>query len=165
MTEPDTVPVGKPDGQTQYQEVSGKDLEGKFAFEIITGSSQPRNTEVAKQEAMQFYQLSLEPVRASGGNIEPLIQWMAPFLHMPQHMIDQIFAGHKPALMQLALAMQAMHSGTKIPPDALLELIARVVNTGLSAADMKMLQGVAAQQASAPQGMPGTNTSDQTLPA
>ena len=125
------------------------------------------NTETSRQENITFFQQVLPIIQQGGGNVRPFIDWIAPFYKVPQHLVEQTFNNHKDALKQLGLMFAAIHDGAQIPGAQLIEAISRAVNTGLSQAELVQIaqQGaqVASQQAAQPGGLPGTNTSDQTV--
>lgn len=162
-------------GIQAWKEFDKDDIKGDFDFEIIAGSSMPKNTDSTRERNLAFFQQIAPQVLQSGGNIQPLIEWLAPHFDIPQHLLDMTFANHKQALQQLALAFAAAHDGVKIDGAKLMELIAATVNTGLNAQELQQIQGMAMQaaqqQANQPQGqgggapppaqpggMPGTNT-------
>lgn len=155
-----------PDGQKVWHSYDKDEIQGDFTFHVTAGSSQPRNTEVARQEALAFYQQTLPLVVQSGGDIQPLVEWIAPFYRIPQHLVQAIFSNHKQALLQLAQAILQSHQGVQIDPQAFLELASNAAASGLSQGDMKTLASSLQQsgkRAPQPGGLPGTNNSKQTM--
>lgn len=161
-------------GLQVWQQYDKGKIKGDFDFTVIAGSSMPKNTDSARERNLAFYQQVAPIVLQSGGNPRPLIEWLAPYFDIPQHKLDEIFANHKQALQQLALAFAAVHAGDKnLGGPQMMELIAQAVNTGLNAQDLQQVQqmgAIAAQQSqrqqaqqppAQPGGLPGTNPSNQ----
>lgn len=155
-------------GVPQWKTFNRENIQGDFLFSVVAGSSMPANTETVRQENLAFYQQTLPVVQASGGNVAALIEWIAPFYKMPQYLVDKLFNGHKQALQQLALMFLGAHAGVKYQGGELMNAIAGAVQTGLTQAELaQVAQGLAeaqqSQQQAQPGGLPGTNTSDQSV--
>lgn len=167
LSEDRAVSTTDENGMSVWKTYNKANIAGTFQFSVIAGSSTPRNTETTRQENISFFQQIFPAIQQAGGNIRPMIDWIAPFYKVPQHLVDQSFNNHRQALQQLALMFAAIHSGAKIPGAQVIEAISMAINTGLSQADIQQITQQAAQaQAQAPPGgMPGTNTSNQTLPS
>lgn len=154
-------------GNELWQKLSQETIQGKFDFSVTAGSSMPQNTELTRQENLQFFQQIIQIVVQSGGDPRALIEWIAPFYKIPQHTIDQTFKGHRQALMQVATMIKMAYFGAPPPPEQYSEAVALAINTGLSAAELAAVEQEAMKnaqaQAKTQQGLPGTNTSDQTL--
>jgi hypothetical protein len=158
-------------GIQQWQQFDAQGIKGDFDFEIIAGSSMPKNTDSARERNMALFQQVAPLLQQSGGNLRPWIDWIAPFFDIPQHLLDQSFSNHTQALQQLAVAFLAAHQGVAVDPNKFMELVAQAVNTGMSPADLQKATQAATQAAAAqgptapgaqPVSLPGTNTSDQT---
>jgi hypothetical protein len=175
-------------GIDAWKSFTKDDIQGEFHFDVIAGTSMPKNTDSVRERNMALYQQLAPMVQQSGGNVQPLIEWIAPFYDVPQHIIDLSFAGHKQALQNLALLFMAAHAGARIQGAQVMEAIASAVNSGLNAQDMQKIQQMGAQLAqqqqshggggggaagappglggpqmapAQPGGLPGTNTSPQ----
>jgi hypothetical protein len=165
-------------GMAVWREFTKKDIKGEFRFEVIAGSSMPKNTEMRRQENIAFFQQALPIILQSGGDPRPMIEWIAPFYQIPQHMIDQIYKGHRQALLQAALLIKKAYLGQQAPPDQFMEAVSTAIMSGLSQSEIQAVdqQAMAQVQAQPPQapsggsapaqpgGLPGTNPADQTLP-
>lgn len=177
MTEDRVAEIVSPEGVVTWQNYRREDIQGDFKFTIIAGSSTPLNTETHRQESMGFFQQAIGPVMQTGGSVEPLIRWAAPLFHMPEHLVDQIYQGHRQALMKVGTMVAQTYMGQKPQPQQFIEAVAAAVNTGLSVADQQLIAQAVQQMAQQPQqpgggapaaqpgGLPGTNPSDQTLPS
>jgi hypothetical protein len=161
------------DGVERWVKMDKAQIQGDFVFEVIAGSSQPKNTESSRQENLAFYQQTLPVVQSVGGNVQPLIEWIAPHYDIPQEIVQAIFSGHKQALMKLGQLIAEAHFGGQTQPGEFLESASAAVNTGLTPGDLKAIQSMAASQVAdqqkqnsgQPMGLPGTNDSPQTIPA
>lgn len=167
-------------GIAAWHEYDKDAIKGDFDFTVIAGSSMPKNTDSARERNLALFQQIAPLVQQSGGNLQPFIEWIAPYFDMPQHKIDQVFANHKGALEQLATVFAAIHAGAHVEGSQIMELIASAVNTGLNQQDLQKVQQAGLAQAQSqkvqgqlqgqggapppaqPQGLPGTNTSVQT---
>lgn len=172
-------------GVDVWRQFSADDIQGDFDFDVIAGSSLPRNTDSVRERNLQFFQQTAPVIANAGGDLFPWVEWLAPFFDVPQHRLDQLRSGHKQVLKKLATAFTAAAGGAQVPGQAFVELSAAAVNTGLSKADLaevaqtvaKMLAsnppgagggppaGAAMRPGGPPQipgGLPGTNPSDQT---
>lgn len=169
LTEERAIRISDVNGMPVWQAFKGDNLTGDLSFEVISGSSMPQNTELFRQEAISFYQQTLPPLMQVGGNAEPLIRWIAPFFKMPDAVIDRMFNNHRQALMELAKVLFAAGQGDPAAGGAvLLESAAVAVKTGLTVSEIQNLLMSMQQSAPAqaqPGGMPGTNNSQQTIPA
>lgn len=185
-TEKRFVKVTDGSGIAAWHEYDKDSLKGTFDFNVVAGSSTPKNTDSARERNLALFQQIAPLVQQSGGNLQPFIEWIAPYFDMPQHKIDEVFANHKQALQQLALVFAAIHAGdTHIQGPQLMELIASAVNTGLNQQDLQKVSQMGAQQAAQskqqdqlngggagpgggapppaqPTSLPGTNPSQQT---
>ena len=162
LTEDRTVATTDENGLQVWQDYNKQNLQGLFAFDVVAGSSMPQNTETRRQENLAFFQQIAPILAQSGGNVQPFIKWIAPYMSVPGYLVDESFNNHKQALQQLALLFAMAHSGAKITGAQVNEAISAAVNTGLSQADLqnavKLGAQQAGQQASAqPKGLPGTN--------
>jgi hypothetical protein len=164
-------------GMAIWREFNKDDIQGDFRFEIVSGSSMPQNTEVRRQENVSFFQQVMPIVMQSGGDPRPLIEWIAPFYKIPQHMVDQIYKNHRQALLQAAMLIKKAYLGQPADPTQFMEAVSQAVMSGLSQSEIAAVD-VAAQQQVAnnpqpqgnggsppaqPGGMPGTNPADQTM--
>jgi hypothetical protein len=172
LVKPRGVSILGTDGTEIWQTYNRSRIQGDFVFRVTAGSSMPENTEVARQEALAFFQQAIGIVQAAGGDPEPFIRWIAPYHRMPDHVVDQIFRHHKAALGELAQLFAAVHAGQLDPAaasKALLEVAAKVIQTGLTAPEIQALTEPVAAAAGGgaakaqPGGLPGTNTSDQLM--
>lgn len=164
LAEPRVILTTDTNGLSVWKEYDRQNIQGAFAFSVIAGSSMPQNTETKRQENIAFFQQIMPAIQQQGGNIKPIIDWIAPFYSVPQHLVEESFNNHPEALKQLALMFLAIHQGAKIPGAQLLEAISAAVNTGLSPAELAQIQqNVAQQAAKAPGGLPGSNPSQQTM--
>lgn len=154
------------DGLTVWREYNKDGIKGKFDFRITAGSSMPQNTELARQENLQFFQQVVGLVAQQGGDIRPLIEWIAPFYRMPQSIVDQMFKGHRQALMDVATMIQKAFNGQPTDPKAFMDAVSSAVMTGLSPSEIMLVQKnsmAPGGQNQQPGGLPGTNTTDQTV--
>lgn len=158
------------DGQMLWEEFNKDKIQGKFDFKIVAGSSMPQNTELARQENLQFFQQVVGLVVQQGGDIRPLIEWIAPFYKMPQHLVDQMWKGHRQALINVATMIRMAYLGQPTDPSQFMEAVSAAVMSGLTQAEIMAVEKNAmaaanqqAQQQQQPGGLPGTNPSNQTV--
>lgn len=167
LTEKRAVQLSDVNGLPIWKEYTGEELVGDLVFDVVAGSSMPQNTEVFRQEAIGFYQQTLGPLLQVGGNVEPLIRWIAPMYKMPDMLVDRLFNGHRQSLMELAKVLFAAYQGDPQASGALIaEAASGAVKTGLTVAEIQnliagMQQGPS--QAAQPGGLPGSNPAEQTL--
>lgn len=160
-------------GVSVWREVSKTSIKGDFEFAVMAGSSRSPNTDSVREQNIAFFQQIAPIVLQSGGNIRPMLEWLAPFYKVPVHMVDAVFGGLKQSLSQVALMMEQQRAGGQVDPNALMEAMASAVMAGLTPSELASVAKVAQQTPGTatpqggppaqaqPGGMPGTNPSDQ----
>jgi hypothetical protein len=167
LTKPRTVQVESDDGIAVWRDITKDDIQGRFKFQIVAGSSMPQNTETKRQEAIAFFQQVIPIVVQSGGDPRPIIEWMAPLQHMPQSVLDRTWKNQRNLWMQVALEIKKAYMGGQSDPAAFTDLVSAAVMASLSPSEIAQVDK-AAQQQGTPAGQPvspaGTNTTNQRMP-
>jgi hypothetical protein len=164
LVENRSVELTNKEGLAIWREFDRDSIQGTFKFSVSAGSSKPQNTEAMRQEVIAFGQQVLPIIMQAGGDVRPMIEYLAPFYGMPQHMIDQLFRQHKQALVQLAVMLKSTGVGAPVPTPALMEAIATAITSGLNPSELAGVDQQVQQMQKQPGGMPGTNPAIQTLP-
>ncbi len=126
-------------------------LKGEFAFSIFGGSSTPKNTDARKAQVREMFQIMGPILQQAQIDIRPLVEVVAKAHGWDE--VDFLYRDVRKELLALAATSFAVQHG-QAQPQALLEAVARVVQTGLSEAELQALaqQIGGAQQAGAPPG-------------
>lgn len=139
------------------------DIQGDFEFDVVTGSSTPKTTEVKKASEMQLFQAIAPIILQMQGDIRPAFYRLAEFNDWDN--VDDLFGGLKQKGMQTLQGLVAFNKGG-IAPEALLNLVAQLLMVVLSPQEFEMMKkqlegGGAGGQAPAP-GQANTPRGDPT---
>lgn len=127
-------------------------IKGEFAFSVYGGSSTPKNTDARKAQVREMFQIMGPILQQAQIDIRPLVEVVAKAHGWDE--IDFLYRDVRKELLALAAVSFAVQQG-QAQPQALLEAVARVVQTGLSEAELQALaqQLGGQQQGVAPPGM------------
>ena len=135
----------------QWIQYSRNDISGEFAFEVVAGSSVPKNTEVRKAAELQVFQTALPLAIQIGADPRPLFYRLAEFMDWDN--VDDLFSGMMQKGEQAAVAMGAFQKG-QVPPEQLLNVFAQLVLAVLGPAKIQNLQKSQQQAAGLPSQQP-----------
>jgi hypothetical protein len=119
------------------------DITGEFAFDVVAGSSVPKNTEVRKAAEQQLFQTVMPMIIQLGLDPRPAFFRLAEFMDWDN--VDEIFSGLMQAAEQATVAAGGFAQG-KVPPEQLLNSYAQFSMAALGQARIKMLQQQMTQQ-------------------
>jgi hypothetical protein len=119
------------------------DVSGEFAFDVVAGSSVPKNTEVRKAAELQLFQTAMPLVVQLGLDPRPAFYRLAEFMDWDN--VDDLFSGIMQAAEQSAVAMGNFSKG-QVPPEQLLNTFAQFTMAALGPARLKMIQQQQTQQ-------------------
>ena len=140
-------------GLVDWQKYGREDISGDFEFDVVAGTSVPKNTEVKQSSEMQLFQAIAPIIMQSGGDIRPAFYRLAEFNDWDN--VDDLFGGLKQKGMQAVEAISGFNAG-KVPPELLLNVFSQLVMAVLSPAEFQMAKKqIEGQMAKAPQ--PGGN--------
>lgn len=126
-------------------------IKGDFAFRVYAGSSAPRNTNARRAQVKEMAQVLGPFLIQQGRDIRPLAEVLAKAHGWDE--VDMLWNDIRGQLLALAATWFAVQQG-QADPQALLEVVARTVQTGLSEAELGALaQKLGGQQGGAPAGM------------
>ena len=111
-------------------------IEGEFAFRIFGGSSAPRNTNARRAQVKEMVQTLGPFLIQQGRDIRPLAEVLAKAHGWDE--VDMLWNDIRGQLLALAATWFAVQQG-QAEPQALLEVVARTVQTGLSEAELQAL--------------------------
>lgn len=110
--------------------------DGEFEFDVIPGSSAPRNTETKKAQELQFAQMVIPILLQTGRDPTPILLRLCR-LQGIEHP-EEIFNDHEAALNQLGQTLVAFRTGQAGPEDVL-TAAAGAVQTGLAPPKLQAL--------------------------
>ena len=108
-------------------------IQGQFDFVVYAGSSGPRSTETKKQQILQEFQTLAPFLQAEGKPMFPLLKQYASVMGWDN--IEELFGNGRMDMKNLAIA-SAMFAQGKVPPEGLLDSIAKAIQSNLSQTDM-----------------------------
>lgn len=142
---------------TEWITYGRRDILGKFHFTVYAGTSGPKTTESKRASELQLFQTGGSLAQASGLDVRPFFYRLAEAYQWDD--VDNLFSNLKQELKLLAGAAAGMQNGT-VPPEQLLNQVAKVVMAGLNQTELAeiaaALEGGAAQ---------GGRPAGQALPA
>lgn len=113
------------------------DISGDFEFDVVTGSSTPKTTEVKKASEDQFAATVLPILQAMGADLRPLIYRLAEFHEWDG--VDDVFSGMKQKAQEVTAGLVQFNKG-QMPPEALLNLVSQLLMVVLSPAEFGMIK-------------------------
>lgn len=111
-------------------------IQGEFAFRVFAGSSAPRNTETRKAQTREMFQTMGPVLQNAGYDLRPLIELVAKAHGWDE--VDMLFKNVRQEMLALAAISFAVQK-QQAPPEKLIEAVARVVQAGLSPAELQAL--------------------------
>lgn len=122
---------------SQWIQYGRDDISGEFAFEVVAGSSVPKNTEVRKAAELQLFQTAMPLIVQLGLDPRPAFYRLAEFNDWDN--IDDLFSGIMQTAEQATLQMGGFSQG-QVPPEQLLNTFAQLCMAALGPARIKMIQ-------------------------
>lgn len=122
-------------GLAEWASYSRQDISGDFEFEIVAGTSTPKNTEVKKAAVLQMVQAVIPALQQAGKTIEPAIRLLAEVNGWDE--VDLCFNGQQEKAKALLQASAGFMAG-KVPPEALLDAVGALLMAVLSPAEFEM---------------------------
>lgn len=119
----------------EFREYNKDAIQGNFYFEVLVGSSMPKDTESFKQQYVQFCTMFLPYLQKEGYSIAPIVYELAEMYHVRN--VDDFFRNQKAAAKMLAQILFAVSKGIQpggkpIPPQKLIEAASATVQTILN---------------------------------
>lgn len=145
-------------GLGEWFKYDKESIQGEFNFVVYAGSSGPRSTETKKQAELQMFQTIVPFLQQEGKSIYPALERLANVYQWDG--IGELFANGKGEMKNLAAAA-AMFAKGQVPPEKLLEQVARAVQANLSNNDLAEVKSFLSQGISgaggqvSPKGMRG----------
>jgi hypothetical protein len=131
-----------------YQEYAADDIQGDFNFIVYAGTSAPRSTEAKRNSEMQLFSTLLPLIQNGMIPIEPPLMRLAEVNQWRG--MDSLLRNYKPATKALAGVLMALRTKPQeVPPQALLESAAAVVQAVLTPQEIAMLAKATQTQGSA----------------
>jgi hypothetical protein len=113
------------------------DISGDFEFDVVTGTSVPKTTEVKKSAELQLFQAISPVLMQSQLSLRPAFERLAEFYEWDG--VDKLFDNVKAKAAQAAQALVAFNKG-QVAPEQLLNLIAQLLMAELTPAEMEMIK-------------------------
>ena len=115
----------------EFQQYARDDIQGGFNFRVFAGTSGPQTTEAKRANEMQLFQ-TLQPLIQQG-----IIPPEPPLMRLAEAFqwvgVGQLLKNYIPATQELAMLLVALQTQPdKVPPQALPEAAAKVVQAVLS---------------------------------
>jgi len=134
-------------GMAEWFGYKAEDIQGDFAFVVYAGSSGPRSTETKKQQILQEFQTLAPFLQAEGKPVFPLLRQYASVMGWDN--IEELFGSGRAELKNLAAA-SVMFAQGQIPPEKLMEQVAKAIQSNLSNNDLAevkqfLSQGISGQ--------------------
>jgi hypothetical protein len=127
------------------------DIQGDFEFDVVAGSSVPKNTEVKRASELQLFQTVAPILMQSGMPVRPAFERLAEYYDWDG--VDDLFANVKEKA-KAVLAQMAQFNQAQVPPEQFLNTVAQLLQAELTPAEFQMmaqqLQGQGGGQAPAP---------------
>lgn len=127
-------------------------IKGEFAFKIYGGSSAPKNTAARREEVDRMFQFMAPILIQQGIDLRPLVEMVAKSHGWDE--VDMLFKNVRREMLALAATSYAVQRG-QAQPQALIEAVARLVQVGLTQAELQALAakiGAGGNQAALPPG-------------
>ena len=113
------------------------DISGEFAFDVVAGSSVPKNTEVRKAAELQLFQTVMPLIVQLGLDPRPAFFRLAEYMDWPD--VDELFSNLMKAAEASTIAMGGF-ANAKVPPEQLLNTFAQFCMAALGPARIKLIQ-------------------------
>ncbi len=119
-----------------FKEYTKDNIQGKFFFDVFTGSSMPKDTDSAKQQFVQFMQMFVPFLQKEGFSIAPIVYQAAEMYHIRN--VDDFFRNQKQAARMVAQIIAAASQGSEfaakmgIKPESLVEASSALVSAVLT---------------------------------
>lgn len=132
------------------------DVQGDFEFDVVAGSSVPKNTEVKRASELQLFQTVAPILMQSGMPVRPAFERLAEYYNWDN--IDDLFANVKEKA-KAVLAQMAQFSKAQVPPEQFLNTVAQLLQAELTPAEFQQMaqqlqgQGGAQQAPAGPTNM------------
>jgi hypothetical protein len=154
-------------GLQQWVKYGRTDISGDFEFDVVAGSSTPKNTEVHQANEQQLFSAAAPIILQAGGDIRPLFYRLAEANDWDN--VDEVFGGLKQKGQAALQGLVAFNKG-QMPPEALLNLVSQllmVVLTPQEFAQMKQqlegqAKGMGPDQIAGPVGVRGDANPQKT---
>ena len=111
------------------------DIGGDFEFDVVTGSSVPKTTEVKKASEMSLFQAVAPVIMQMQGDIRPAFYRLAEFNDWDN--VDDLFGGLKQKGMEALKGMVGFNKG-QVKPEQLLNMLAQLLMVVLSPQEFEM---------------------------
>jgi hypothetical protein len=121
----------------QWVRYGRNDISGDFEFDVVAGSSAPKNTEVRKAAELQLFQTVVPLLLQMGADPRPAFYRLAEYMDWQN--VDDLWSGLMQTAEAAAVQMGAFSQG-KVPPEQLLNTFAQFCMAALGPARLKMIQ-------------------------
>lgn len=149
------------EGMEEWIKYGRQDIQGDFEFDVVTGTSTPKTTEVKRASELSLFQAISPVLMQSGLSVRPAFERLAEYYEWDG--IDQLFQNVKGLAKQTAVGLAAFSKG-QLPPEGLLNLVSQLIKAELSPQEFQMLakqmaggppaQSTAMGQSNTPRGDP-----------
>lgn len=112
------------------------DIQGDFEFDVLTGTTTPKNTETKKASELQLFQAVAPIIQQTGGDLRPAFMRLADFYDWDG--VDMLFGGMNQKAEQGAVTLAGFQKG-KVPPEQLVNAFSQLVMAVLGPAKIKLL--------------------------
>ena len=129
-------------GLSEWFGYTQEDIKGDFSFVVYAGSSGPRSTETKKQQILQEFQTIAPFLQAEGKPMYPLLKSYASVMGWDN--LEELFGSGRAELKNLAAAA-AMFAQGKVPPEKLMEQVAKAIQSNLSNQDLAEVKNFLSQ--------------------
>jgi len=114
-----------------------QDISGDFAFDVVAGSSSPKNTEVRKASELQLFQTIVPLLLQMGADPRPAFYRLAEFNDWEN--VDELWSNLIQTAEQATVAISGFSKG-QVPPEALVNTFSQLCIAALGPARIKMIQ-------------------------
>lgn len=122
---------------TDWMKYSREEVLGDFEFEVVAGTTTPKNTEVKKASVQQMAQLIMPILMQRGQDVRPVVELLAEYWGWDE--VDRCFSDVKQHAEALARGAAAFMKG-QIPPQELMNLIGRLLMAELTPQEFAMIE-------------------------
>lgn len=112
------------------------DIQGDFEFDVLAGSTVPKNTESKKASELDLFSKIMPIVMQTGGDPRVPFARLAEFFDWDG--VDMLFGGVEQKAEEFAMALAGFQQG-KVPPEKLIESGSSFVMTYMGPAKLKLL--------------------------
>lgn len=112
-------------------------IQGDFEFDVVAGSSTPKNTEVHQANEQQLFSAAAPIILQAGGDIRPLFYRLAEVNDWDN--VDEVFGGLKQKGQAALQGLVAFNKG-QMPPEALLNLVAQLLMVVLTPQEFALMK-------------------------